>query len=240
MPEDKIDGQLVEKLAYLPALAPFQPAIEAPPLNALPALTNCHITFGNFNRFNKLQPQTIALWAELLHAVLDARMLIAGVPHDNTYTIVNGWFRNTGIDTDRIEYRQRSSLEKFLVHYLDADIALDTFPYAGGVTTLQSLWMGVPTLTLPGDLIASRGSTSVLSLAGLQDFVARDRADFVAKGSAWAHAADELARIRAGMRERCMQSPFFEADAVATAFARAIRKMWQGWCAGKSPATFDA
>jgi predicted O-linked N-acetylglucosamine transferase (SPINDLY family) len=240
VPEDKIDGQFVEKLAYLPALAPFQPAIEAPPLNTLPALSNGHITFGSFNRFNKLRPKTIELWAELLRAVPDARMVIAGVPRDNSYMILNDWFRNAGIDTTRIDYRQRSSIDKFLAHHLDADIALDTFPYAGGVTTLQSLWMGVPTLTLPGELIASRGSTSVLSLTGLHEFVAKDRMDFVEKGIAWAQKIDDLALLRSGMRERCMKSPSFEAGTVATALSRAIRRMWQDWCAGRPPATFDA
>ncbi|KND61352.1 putative O-linked N-acetylglucosamine transferase, SPINDLY family [Candidatus Burkholderia verschuerenii] len=240
VPEHQIEGQFVEKLAYLPAFAPFEPASVSPALNALPALSRGHLTFGSFNRFNKLRPQTVALWSELLRALPDARMLIAGVPHDDSYLVVRDWFAQAGIGTERIEFRQRASLEGLLAHHLDADIALDTFPYAGGVTTLQSLWMGVPTLTMPGDLIASRGSTSVMSLAGLTDFVATDRADFVARGVAWAGKLNELAQIRSGMRERCMHSPFFEQDTVAAGLSRGIRKMWQRWCAGGAPATFDA
>ncbi|MDR5830031.1 tetratricopeptide repeat protein [Caballeronia sp. LP006] len=239
VPEEQIDGQFVEKLAYLPAYAPFKPSEHAPALNALPALTNGHITFGSFNRFNKLRPRTIALWSELLRAVPHARMLIAGVPRDDSHTILIDWFEKEGIDVSRLEFRQRSSLVRYLAHHLDADIALDTFPYAGGVTTMQALWMGVPTLTLPGELIASRGSTSVLSNTGLGDFVARDRADFVAKGIEWAGRVEELAQIRAGMRERCLQSPGFQPDTVARALSASMRQMWQRWCAGKAAATFD-
>jgi predicted O-linked N-acetylglucosamine transferase (SPINDLY family) len=102
------------------------------------------------------------------------------------------------------------------------------------------MWMGVPTLTVPGDLNASRGSISALSHAGLEDFVAKDSADFVAKGVACAADIQRLAQIRDGMRERCMQSPSFAADTVAAGFSRAVRKMWQRWCAGEAPATFEA
>jgi predicted O-linked N-acetylglucosamine transferase (SPINDLY family) len=240
VPEDQIEGQFVEKLAYLPAYAPFQTTDAGPEVNALPALKNGHITFGSFNRFNKLRPGTIALWAELLRALPDSRLMIAGTPRGDSYVMVRDWFEKEGIDASRIEFRQRATLTTYLAHHLDADIALDTFPYAGGVTTLQALWMGVPTLTLPGNQIASRGSTSILTLSGLPDFVASDRADFVAKGIAWAGKIEQLAQIRAGMRERCLQSPFYSEGTVTEAFSKGIRKMWQRWCAGEAPVTFDA
>jgi predicted O-linked N-acetylglucosamine transferase (SPINDLY family) len=240
VPREQIDGQFTEKIAYLPAFAAFQPPEAAPPLNALPALRNGHITFGSFNRFNKLRPRTIALWSELLRALPDARMMIAGMPRDNSHTILTEWFAKEGVEASRLEFRHRAQLERYLAHHLDVDIALDTFPYAGGVTTLQAMWMGVPTLTVPGDLIASRGSISALSHAGLEDFVAKDSADFVAKGVACAADIQRLAQIRDGMRERCMQSPSFAADTVAAGFSRAVRKMWQRWCAGEAPATFEA
>jgi predicted O-linked N-acetylglucosamine transferase (SPINDLY family) len=240
VPEEQIEGQFVEKLAYLPALAPFQPSDAAPAINRLPALDKGYVTFGSFNRFNKLRPGTVALWSELLRALPDSRLMIAGTPRGDSYLMVRGWFEQEGIHASRIEFRQRALLPAYLAHHLDADIALDTFPYAGGVTTLQALWMGVPTLTLPGNQIASRGSTSVLTLAGLPQFIANDRADFVEKGVAWAGKLQELAQLRAGMRERCMQSPFYSPNTVAEALSKSIRKMWQRWCAGEAPVTFDA
>ncbi|KNH09014.1 TPR domain protein [Candidatus Burkholderia brachyanthoides] len=131
-------------------------------------------------------------------------------------------------------------LEKYLAHHHDVDVAPDTYLYAGGVTTFQSLWMGVPTLTLPGDLIANRGAPLVLSHAGLNGFIAADQDDFVAKGTAWAGKIDELAQIRSGMRERCMQSPSFDPYRVPAALSSGIRKMWRRWCAGQVSETFDA
>jgi predicted O-linked N-acetylglucosamine transferase (SPINDLY family) len=239
VPRDQIEGQFTEQIAYLPAYAPFQPFDFAPGLNALPAAKNGHITFGSFNRYNKLRPRTIALWSELLRALPDARMMVAGVPRDDSYLDIVRWFESEGVDASRLEFRERANIRTYLSHHLDVDIALDTFPYAGGVTTLQSLWMGVPTLVMPGEMIASRGSTSGMSNVGLDSFVAQDHADFVAKGVAWSNKLGELAQIRETMRERCLRSPAFEKDTVAIAFAKAVRTMWQKWCAGEKAATFE-
>ncbi len=119
------------------------------------------------------------------------------------------------------------------------DVCLDTFPYAGGVTTFQAMWMGVPTLTLPGPLMASRGSMSALSHAGLEAFVASNEADFVERGVYWANYIDELAQIRSGMRERCAQSPSFRPEVIAAGLSASMREMWRRWCAGEAPRTVE-
>lgn len=239
VPREQIEGQFVEKIAYLPAFAAFQPAEGAPEINPLPALSNGYITFGSFNRFGKLRPRTIALWAELLRALPTSRLIINGAPRDGGHGDVVDWFDQAGVPADRLEFRPRADVFTYLKNHNDVDIALDTFPYGGGVTTFQGLWMGVPTLTLPGDMVASRGSTSALSHAGLESFVAADRADYIARGVSWANKLDELAQIRATMRERCGRSPSFEPDTVGKALSRAVRTMWQKWCAGEAPATFE-
>ncbi|SAL25674.1 TPR domain-containing protein [Caballeronia peredens] len=237
VPDDAAARQFTEKIAYLPAFACFQPELLAPPINTLPALHNGYVTFGSFNRVNKIRPAAIKLWSTLLHAVPTARMQLAAMPNDGKHEQIVEWFANEGIERARLDFRPRAALPVYLQQHHQVDICLDTFPWAGGVTTFQAMWMGVPTLTLPGPLVASRGSMSALSHAGLEAFVANDEADFVAKGVYWANHLNELAEVRAGMRERCAQSPSFNAEVISAGLAASLRTMWRRWCAGETPRT---
>ncbi|BAN21862.1 tetratricopeptide repeat protein [Caballeronia insecticola] len=239
VPNEAAARQFTEKIAYLPAYACFQPELLAPPVNALPALHNGYVTFGSFNRVNKVRPAAIKLWSKLLHAVPTARMQLAAMPNDGKHEQIAEWFASEGIERARLDFRPRAALPVYLQQHHQVDINLDTFPWAGGVTTFQSMWMGVPTLTLPGPLVASRGSMSALSHAGLDAFVANDEADFVAKGVYWANHPNELAQLRAGMRERCALSPSFNADVISAGLAASLRTMWRRWCAGETPRTVE-
>ncbi|SAK45807.1 TPR domain-containing protein [Caballeronia temeraria] len=236
VPTHHAEGQFVEKIAHLPANAPFRPARLAPPVNGLPALHNGYLTFGSFNRINKLQSGAIALWAELLRALPDSRMLLGAMPPESGCEQLIERFAKEGIGRERLDFRTRSGMPIYLQQHHHVDICLDTFPYAGGTTTLHAMWMGVPTLTLPGRLMASRGSTAALSLAELSEFVAKDTADFVAKGMAWANDLTGLAELRASMRNRCAESPMFQPAVIAAGLSASLREMWRRWCAGVAPA----
>jgi predicted O-linked N-acetylglucosamine transferase (SPINDLY family) len=239
VPTHHAEGQFVEKIVHLPANAPFQPAKFAPPVNGLPALHNGHLTFGSFNRINKLQPGTIALWSELLHALPDSRMLLGAMPPDSDCRTLIEWFAKEGISRERLDFRTRSGMPVYLQQHHHVDICLDTFPYSGGTTTLHAMWMGVPTITMPSRLMASRGSTAALCLAGLDNFIAKDSADFVAKGVAWANDLTGLAELRASMRSRCAESPMFQPAVIAAGLSASLREMWRRWCAGVAPAALD-
>jgi predicted O-linked N-acetylglucosamine transferase (SPINDLY family) len=239
VPIQNAEGQFVEKIVHLPANAPFQPARLAPPVNGLPALHNGYLTFGSFNRINKLQPNAIALWSELLRALPDSRMLLGAMPPDSDCETLIEWFAREGIARDRLAFRTRSGMPVYLQQHHHVDICLDTFPYSGGTTTLHAMWMGVPTITLPGRLMASRASTAALSLAGFDDFVAKDKADFVAKGVAWANDLTGLADLRASMRSRCAESPMFQPAVIAAGLSAALREMWRRWCAGVAPTALN-
>jgi len=126
-----------------------------------------------------------------------------------------------------------------LPHYQQVDICLDTFPYNGGTTTLHALWMGVPTLTLAGGTIPGRTGAGVLGHVGLEEFVARDAADFVRKGLFWANNNAALSDIRAGLRGRFAKSAMGRPPVVAAGVERALRIMWRRWCAGLSAESFD-
>ncbi|MFL9959863.1 tetratricopeptide repeat protein [Paraburkholderia sediminicola] len=239
VPPGESERQFSEKIVYLPAVAPFAPSETAPAVNTLPALANRYITFGSFNRLNKLRPAVIGLWAEVLHAVPTARMLVGGLP-DEARNMVAEMFAQHRIERDRLVFRARSNLQVYLEQHREVDLCLDTFPYGGGTTTLNAAWMGVPTLTLPGRTAPARQGATIMSGLGLEAFIASDPADFFAKGVHWANDPAQLAELRNGMRERCAASAYFQPEVVVAAMSRALRLMWERWCTGEAPVSFDA
>jgi predicted O-linked N-acetylglucosamine transferase (SPINDLY family) len=239
LPPGLLDTQFTEKIVHLPATAPFLPSEAAPPVNALPALVNRHVTLGSFNRMEKLGFPVIALWSQLLRAIPDARMLLAGMPKDGNNDTMIAWFAKEGIAQERLSFHPRSGMQRYLELHHRVDICLDAFPYAGGTTTLHALWMGVPTLTLAGHTPASRAGALILGQLGLSEFVALDQIDFVKKGLCLSANIPSLANLRAGMRERFDQSTIGQPAIVAAGMERALRIMWQRWCAGLPAESFE-
>jgi predicted O-linked N-acetylglucosamine transferase (SPINDLY family) len=199
------------------------------------------VTFGSFNRVNKLRPDVIKVWSRLLHAVPNARMLIGAIPDTGDVAArLADWFTAQGIARERLIFRERGSLQNFLRQHHEVDICLDAFPFSGLTTVLQSLWMGVPTLTLPGRTVPSRSGATAMSHAGLAQFVANGADDFVRKGTAFASDIAALAALRDGMRERCLASRMFKPEEVAHTVSTALRTMWHRWCDGLPAESFDA
>lgn len=240
LPPGLFDSQFSEKIAYLPASTPFLPVDNSPPANALPAISHGHMTFGSFNRPSKLNRPVIALWSTLLRALPDSRLVLGSMPPDNKSDTLLDWFSEEGIDRERISRYPRTGMLAYLeLHYL-VDICLDTFPYSGGTTTNHALWMGVPTLTLAGTTPSGRGGAANLAYLGLESFVANDAAEFVQKGLAWAGDLPALAALRGSLRERFEQSPVRRPEIVAAGLEETLRIMWQRWCSGLPPETFEA
>ncbi|WP_334053296.1 tetratricopeptide repeat protein [Burkholderia cepacia] len=239
-PAGELDDQFVEKIVRMPALAPYAPPANCPPVNGLPALHNGHITYGSFNRLNKLRQDVIALWAVILRAKPDARMVIGAIEQDRDRETIAGWFAAEGIDPARLTFQPRTSVPVYLQQHHRVDICLDTFPYAGSTTTLNALWMGVPTVTLAGMSLPTRGSASWLKRVDLEDFIAHDKDEFVRKAITLTDDLDTLQTIRNGLRERCLASAPFHPDVVAQGLSVALRMMWRRWCAGEAPVSFDA
>ncbi|CAL8475493.1 tetratricopeptide repeat protein [Caballeronia sp. S22] len=242
-PLELVSGQLTEKIVHLPAIGPFIPAENSPPVNLLPALHNGYVTFGSFNRINKLRPDVIALWAKVMHAVPNSRMLIGAMRREGDQSDearVTKWFADAGISQYRLAFRQRSSVSVYLQQHHQVDMCLDAFPYSASTTTLNALWMGVPTLTMVGDSLVSRASTAWTAHVGLDRFVARDQDDFVRLAVSTVGELATLNEIRLGLRDRCRQSAVFQPDVVAEGVSRAFRTMWQRWCDGLPAAHIDA
>lgn len=239
LPPGQFDDQFTEKLVHLPASAPFLPSQDAPPVNGLPALTNGYVTFGSFNRTSKISRSVVAVWAQILRALPDSRMVMGGMPEAGKYDNLIDWFVAEGIAQERLDFYPRSNMEDYLKLHHKVDICFDTFPYNGGTTTMHSIWMGVPTLTFAGSTVAGRTGAGVLSHAGLQEFIAYDENEFVQKGIHWAGEIQALAEIRANLRDRFAVSAAGRPDILTAGLAHALRIMWRAWCAGSPPVSFE-
>jgi predicted O-linked N-acetylglucosamine transferase (SPINDLY family) len=239
VPSEQFRGQFTEKIVYLPALAPFMADPLCPPVNLLPAQHNGYVTFGSFNRMDKLRRDVIALWSQLLRAVPNSRMLIGAMPGDGSLGDLVEWFAQEGIDRERLDFRARASVPVYLQQHYHVDICLDTFPFSGLTTALHSLWMGVPTLTLPGKTVPGRSGLTALSHVGLEMFIAHDKDDFVRRGIELTADIPSLAALRAGMRERCERSPMFRPAQIADGVSEALRVMWRRWCDGLPAESFE-
>lgn len=239
VPPGTLEDQFTEKVIRLPANAPFAAFDEAPPVNALPALDHGYVTFGSFNRPDKISRDVVALWARLLRARPDSRMLLGGMPETGYRDKLIGWLAEEGIAAERVDVHLRSNMKNYMALHHQVDICLDTMPYNGGTTSLHALWMGVPTLTMVGDTMAARVGAAVMSQVGHPDFIADCADDFVARGVSWTDNLSDLAAVRAGLRERLVQSPLGKPEWVAAGLNHALRGMWRRWCAGLPAEAFE-
>lgn len=205
---------------------------EAPAIAALPALSKAYVTFGSFNHLAKLNASVIAVWSRILQAVPHSRLVLKRKQFADKTTrqrFMNAFKRN-GIDTERIELRQGSRHLEMLEEYGDIDIALDPFPYTGGMTTLEALWMGVPVVTLTGESLLSRQSASFLRLIGLEQLVAQDEQAYCMNATQLAADQTQLAGLRAGLRARMLASSLCDCSAFVRELEQAYRQVWRRFC----------
>jgi len=134
------------------------------------------------------------------------------------------------VGAERLILEGVSPRQQYLETYHRVDIGLDPFPYTGGTTTAESLWMGVPVLTLAGDSFLARQGVGLLTNAGLPDWIATDADDYLAKAIAQAQDLPRLAALRASLRDQVLASPVFDAPRFAGHFVQALRGMWTRWC----------
>lgn len=205
----------------------------------LPALANGHITFGCFQNPNKISDVVVDLWARVMRTVPGSRLLLKGQQFGETRAMqaVMDRFAARGIDAGSLIFEGSSPHAEYLAAYHRVDISLDTFPFPGGTTTVESLWMGVPVLTLAGTSFLSRQGSGLLINAGLPDWIATDADNYLARAVAHASDLPRLAALRQGLRQQVLNSPLFEAQRFAGHFEAALRGMWQKWCAGQASKT---
>lgn len=219
-----------EKLQRLPhTYWCYHPAVAAP-ITPLPALKNGCITFGSYNGMAKLSEAALALWARLLLALPRSRLFILTVPRGSATEALRQRFERQGIAPERLEIEAGTNPERFHEMFARADIALDPFPYNGATTTLESLWNGVPVVTLAGTSCVSRAGVSMLSNCGLTQFIANSEDEYLAIAQRLAADLPALQSLRASLRARLQDSPIMDAAGFTADLEAACRHMWQTWC----------
>ncbi len=223
-----------EELAYMPdCFLCYRPPLHAPAVKPAPLLENGYVTFGSFNNAMKMTPLVRGLWAQVLQGVPDSKLLLkCGGGGDEAFQkrILED-FERVGVSADRIEFlAQVNSPLDHLDTYNRIDIALDSYPYNGTTTTCESLWMGVPVITLCGDVHCSRVGYSLLSNCEMDFFVAHDPQEYVNKAIALAGNVEAIKNIRRTMRQRLGASPLCNAPQFTHNLELLYRSMWHRWC----------
>jgi predicted O-linked N-acetylglucosamine transferase (SPINDLY family) len=196
----------------------------------MPALKSGRITFGCLNNFAKVSAPAQALWAKILNQLPDSR-LILHAPAGAHRAAVTERFIRWGISADRLLLLPKQPWSGYTQTYSQIDIALDPFPYNGGITTCDALWMGVPVVTLSGQTPVGRGGRSILCNVGLPELIASTADEYLNIATALAADLPRLTALRKGMRARVAASPLMDAPAFARDVESAYRQMWRTYCA---------
>lgn len=234
-PHGRFDHLFTERLAYLPFMSVFDRPGSLPEVARSPVLGAGRITFGSFNRVNKIANRTVELWARVLKRIPASRLVIGAVPDPRVADELRRRFGSAGIEAERLDLRPRLGLEGYLKLHDEVDILLDTLPFSSGTTANFALWMGVPTLTLAGDSLIQRLGASRMAAAGLDAFVAEAEDEYVDRAAGWSARPAELARIRANLRGHMEALFMAQAIELARALEARLREMWRRWCAGLAP-----
>jgi len=214
----------MERVVDLPCVLSHLDRTIFPDVSPLPCLAAPPV-FGSFNRPTKIDERALALWRRILDRVPGSRLRLK----------FGGWSKKAqamvrnhlGV---RVEFPGPSPLIEFVGAYRDVDLTLDPVAHSGGVSTLESLWMGVPAVTLPGRHMGTRLSASAQTVLGLTDFIAVDEDDYVERAVAWVTTrSGELGAVRAGLRERMRESRLCRG--YVPAVEAAYRMLWKEWCA---------
>lgn len=212
----------------------YRPPEIAPEPAPPPAAATGHVTFGSFNSLAKLSPPTIDLWARILNAVPDSRLVLKGKALSDPS--VGGRFVERfavhGVSPERIDLLGHTgTTREHLEQYGRVDIALDPFPYNGTTTTCEALWMGVPVIALHGDRHASRVGMSLLRAVGLDELIAASAPDYLRLATGLAADPGRRAVLRRDLRSRLAASPLCDASAFVPRLEQAYRGLWRDWCA---------
>ena len=227
------DKWYTETLIRMPdAYVCYSPPQDPPKATMLPALKNGYITFGSFNKPNKMNEQVISLWAGILNAIPNSKIFIkfSTLNEKESKELLYDSFAKQGIGRDRIIIEGHSNRENLLKTYNYVDIALDTFPYSGGLTTCESLLMGVPVITKPGSTFAGRHSYTHLYNAGLQDWIAHSEEEYINLAKYWSQNLGLLSVLRHKLRDQLLNSPLCDAERFASNFYQKLREVWEAKC----------
>jgi protein O-GlcNAc transferase len=210
----------------------YDPPTTSPEPGPLPAAQNGYVRFGSFNNPAKITSQVVEVWAKILDRVPQSRVVLKyrGFGDDAVRRRYLGLFTAFGVDPARLEFAPSSDYAEYLAAYRQIDIAFDPFPFGGGITTCDALWMGVPVVTCPGETFAGRHGLSHLSNVGLTETIARDLDEYVELAVSLAADLPRLAALRAGLRKRMAVSPLCDGKRFAANLTTVVHDVWREWC----------
>ncbi len=219
----------------------YSPPSYAPDLIDPASRDGAPITFGSFNNLAKIGPAVLELWAAVLKATPGSRLVLKWRSLDDSLTRrrIGRAFGALGIPAERLEFRGSTPHVQMLGEYGGIDIALDSFPFCGGLTSCEALWMGVPVVTLPGERPVSRQTLGFLQVLGLEELAADSPQDYVRIATDLAADPQRRAELRRTLRPRMAASPLCDPARFTPALEAAFRQMWRRWCAGEPAAAFD-
>lgn len=207
----------------------YQPTGIEPETGLPPSSKNGFITFGCLNNFAKVTSHTILTWIKIIQVVPKSCLLIHAAEGSHRLRFL-GEMERSGIDAQRVQFVGKLPIKKYFGFYQEIDIALDPFPYAGGTTTCDALWMGVPLVSLAGETAVARGGLSILSNLGLEELVAWDSDQYIQIAVNLAMNLPRLIELRKTLRSRIQESPLMDAPRFARQMEAAYRMMWRKWC----------
>ncbi|MEO5375512.1 MAG: tetratricopeptide repeat protein [Alphaproteobacteria bacterium] len=224
----------VERVIDLPCVLSYDPPAYAPEVGPLPAIEAGHVTFGCLNRRSKISGYVLGLWAKIMAAVPGSRLLVKDVALDDPLGRKGMLAAMTrrGVPVDRVDLVGATRHAGHLAAYGTVDVALDPYPMSGGTSTLESLWMGVPVVSLAGEIPASRLGAAINHAAGLPDFTAESPEHYVDIAVHVARDVDRLSDLRSRLRGQLAASPICDGPAYAGAVEAVYRDLWRRWCVG--------
>lgn len=232
-----IENNFIEKIYKMPNFFnPYFPKglnYDLPLNNKIPYDDNGFITLGSFNRFPKINNEVIKVWSDILTQSKDTKLIIASKATNDikTQEFLNEEFKKNNIDSQRVKYlNYPENIEDFFKLYYEIDFHLEAFPFAGGATSLDCLYMGVPIVSIAGDTWVYRSGVSLLHASNCSEFVVDSLEDYIPKVLEMIEDTDKLRVYRTELRERILNSPICDHEQYSKDFQAAFKKMWQDYC----------
>lgn len=188
----------------------YTPFSRFPPISSPPCLKNNYVTFGSFNNFSKVNDEVLKVWNGILESVSNSKIILKHSIFDSMEGLefTKHRIKALGGNLDRFEFR--GFCNDYLSEYNDIDIALDTFPYTGGATSLEAMMMGAPLVTLEGDRHGSRFGVSFLKNLNLSELIAKNKNEYAQIAVALASDTELILALRQNLRKRMLASPLMD------------------------------
>ncbi len=227
-PHSLADGWHTERLLHLPySQWCFRPFGSPMPPGPLPAHEAGFVTFGSFNDLTKVSDTLLGCWKDILTKVPTSHLRLTRIRSPTRAAEIVAFFQKSGIDAERIECMPYRREVPYGLQFAGVDIALDPYPYNGVTTSCESLYVGVPVISLHGRHCVSRSGLSILSALGLSELAAATPGQYVDIAVALANDLNRLEQLRLGLRDRFERSPLRDEKRFADDFEELLRTAWR-------------